>query len=107
MYPEQLYEYEFLDQQTAQFYEAEQSMLQLIQVSSLSLHYLSVAWDCMGLFPSWPFKRPKKSVFARSLEEVLVIYCGSLEKNSSVLLCLHLCWLRRLVVAHVQLAGKL
>ena len=46
MYPEQLYEYEFLDQQTAQFYEAEQSMLQLIQVFS----FIALFIGCMGLY---------------------------------------------------------
>ena len=46
MYPEQLYEYEFLDQQTARFYEAEQSMLQLIQVFS----FIALFIGCMGLY---------------------------------------------------------
>ena len=46
MYPEQLCQYEFLDQQTAQFYEAEQSMLQLIQVFS----FIALFIGCMGLY---------------------------------------------------------
>jgi ABC-type antimicrobial peptide transport system permease subunit len=46
MYPEQLYQYEFLDQQTARFYEAEQHMLQLIQVFS----FIALFIGCMGLY---------------------------------------------------------
>ena len=46
MYPDKLYEYEFLDQQTAQFYEAEQSMLQLIQAFS----FIALFIGCMGLY---------------------------------------------------------
>ena len=46
MYPDQLYEYEFLDQQTAKFYEAEQNMLQSIQVFS----FIALFIGCMGLY---------------------------------------------------------
>jgi len=46
MYPEQLYQYEFLDQQTARFYQAEQSMLQLIQIFS----FIALFIGCMGLY---------------------------------------------------------
>jgi putative ABC transport system permease protein len=46
MYPDQIYEYEFLDQQTAQFYEAEQTILKLIQVFSL----IALIIGCLGLY---------------------------------------------------------
>lgn len=46
MYPEQIYEYQFLDQQTAEFYEAEQSILKLIQVFSGIALFIA----CMGLY---------------------------------------------------------
>ena len=46
MYPEQIYEYQFLDQQTAEFYEAEQSVLKLIQVFSAIALFIA----CMGLY---------------------------------------------------------
>lgn len=46
MYPEKIYEYEFLDQQTAEFYKAEQTMLQLIQVFS----FIALFIGCMGLY---------------------------------------------------------
>jgi putative ABC transport system permease protein len=46
MYPELIYEYEFLDQQTAEFYEAEQTMLRLIQLFSVIALFIG----CMGLY---------------------------------------------------------
>lgn len=46
MHPDQIYEYQFLDQQTAEFYEAEQSVLKLIQVFSAIALFIA----CMGLY---------------------------------------------------------
>ncbi len=46
MYPEQIYEYQFLDEQTAEFYETEQSILRLIQVFSGIALFIA----CMGLY---------------------------------------------------------
>jgi ABC-type antimicrobial peptide transport system permease subunit len=46
MYPEQIYDYQFLDQQTAEFYEAEQSILKLIQVFAAIALFIA----CMGLY---------------------------------------------------------
>ena len=46
MYPEQIYEYQFLDEQTAEFYETEQSILKLIQVFSAIALFIA----CMGLY---------------------------------------------------------
>ncbi len=46
MYPEQIYNYQFLDEQTAEFYETEQSILKLIQVFSTIALFIA----CMGLY---------------------------------------------------------
>jgi ABC-type antimicrobial peptide transport system permease subunit len=46
MYPELIYEYDFLDQQTAEFYESEQTMLQLIQIFS----FIALFIGCLGLY---------------------------------------------------------
>jgi ABC-type antimicrobial peptide transport system permease subunit len=57
MYPEELYEYEFLDQQTARFYEAEQNILQLIQVFS----FIALFIGCMGLYGLVSFMAVQKN----------------------------------------------
>ena len=46
MYPEQIYRYQFLDEQTAEFYETEQSILNLIQVFCGIALFIA----CMGLY---------------------------------------------------------
>ncbi|HYI76990.1 MAG TPA: FtsX-like permease family protein, partial [Chryseolinea sp.] len=57
MYPELLYEYDFLDQQTAEFYEAEQTMLKLIQVFS----FIALFIGCMGLYGLVSFMAVQKT----------------------------------------------
>lgn len=46
MYPEQIFEYQFVDQQTAEFYQTEQTMLQLIKVFS----FIAIFIGCLGLY---------------------------------------------------------
>ncbi len=46
MYPELIYDYDFLDKQTAEFYEAEETMLKLIQIFSCIALFIG----CMGLY---------------------------------------------------------
>jgi putative ABC transport system permease protein len=46
MYPELIYSYDFLDNLTAQFYQTEETMLQLIQVFS----FIALFIGCMGLY---------------------------------------------------------
>jgi predicted permease len=46
VHPEQIYEYQFVDQQTAEFYQAEQTMLQLIKVFS----FIALFIGCLGLY---------------------------------------------------------
>jgi ABC-type antimicrobial peptide transport system permease subunit len=45
-YPDQLFEYEFLDESIAQFYEAEKTMLQGIQIFS----FIAIFIGCLGLY---------------------------------------------------------
>jgi putative ABC transport system permease protein len=46
MYPDLMYEYDFLNEQTAEFYEAENTMLSLVQVFS----GIALFIGCMGLY---------------------------------------------------------
>jgi putative ABC transport system permease protein len=46
MYPENIYEFQFLDEQIAQFYETEQTLLTLIQAFS----FIAIFISCLGLF---------------------------------------------------------
>jgi predicted permease len=57
MYPELMYEYDFLDQQTAEFYEAEQTMLQLIQIFS----FIALFIGCLGLYGLVSFMAVQKT----------------------------------------------
>jgi ABC-type antimicrobial peptide transport system permease subunit len=57
MYPELIYEYDFLDQQTAEFYEAEQTMLQMIQVFS----FIALFIGCLGLYGLVSFMAVQKT----------------------------------------------
>jgi putative ABC transport system permease protein len=57
MYPEQLYEYDFLDQQTAEFYKAEQSILQLIRAFA----FVALFIGCMGLYGLVSFMAVQKT----------------------------------------------
>ena len=46
MYPEQIYTYDFLDKLTAEFYQAEETMLTLIEVFS----FIALFIGCLGLY---------------------------------------------------------
>ncbi len=46
MYPEQIYEYQFLDEQIAEFYTSEETILKMIQAFSLVALFIG----CMGLY---------------------------------------------------------
>jgi ABC-type antimicrobial peptide transport system permease subunit len=57
MYPEQMYEYDFLDKETARFYQAEQSILRLIQVFA----FVALVIGCMGLYGLVSFMAVQKT----------------------------------------------
>jgi ABC-type antimicrobial peptide transport system permease subunit len=57
MYPELIYEYSFLDEETAKFYEAEQTMLEMIQVFSIIALFIG----CMGLYGLVSFMAVQKT----------------------------------------------
>jgi putative ABC transport system permease protein len=57
MYPERLYEFQFLDEQIAQFYETEQTLLTLIQAFSVIAIFIS----CLGLFGLMRFMAMQKT----------------------------------------------
>ncbi len=59
MYPELMYDFDFLDQLTAGFYQTEETMLKMIEVFSLS-RSLSDAWDYMAWHRSWLCRRQKR-----------------------------------------------
>jgi putative ABC transport system permease protein len=46
MYPNKIYEYQFLDEHIAEFYETEETMLQLIRVFS----FIAIFIGCLGLY---------------------------------------------------------
>jgi putative ABC transport system permease protein len=57
MYPEQIYQYEFLDDQTARFYEAEATTLTLIQTFS----FIALFIGCLGLYGLVSFMAVQKT----------------------------------------------
>ena len=57
MYPEQIYEYSFLNEQTAAFYKAEQTMLIMIQVFA----GIALFIGCMGLYGLVSFMAVQKT----------------------------------------------
>jgi ABC-type antimicrobial peptide transport system permease subunit len=77
MYPEQIYEYDFLDDQTAEFYQEEETMLQLIQVFS----FIALFIGCMGLYGLVSFMSVQKTkeigirkVLGGSVSQILIIF---------------------------------
>ncbi len=57
MYPELLYSYDFLDQLTAEFYQTEETMLQLIEVFS----FIALFIGCLGLYGMASFMALQKT----------------------------------------------
>jgi putative ABC transport system permease protein len=57
MYPELMYEYSFLDDQTARFYQAEEIMLTIIQVFS----FIALFIGCLGLYGLVSFMAVQKT----------------------------------------------
>jgi putative ABC transport system permease protein len=56
-YPELIYNYDFLDQLTAEFYQTEETMLQLIEVFS----FIALFIGCMGLYGMASFMAVQKT----------------------------------------------
>jgi putative ABC transport system permease protein len=56
-YPEQIYEYHFLDDQTAQFYKTEETMLKLVQTFS----FIALFIGCLGLYGLVSFMAVQKT----------------------------------------------
>jgi putative ABC transport system permease protein len=57
MYPEQIYQYDFLDDQIAQFYETEQRMMTMVQVFA----GIALAIGCLGLYGLVSFMAVQKT----------------------------------------------
>jgi ABC-type antimicrobial peptide transport system permease subunit len=57
MYPELIYDYDFLDTQTAQFYQAEKTVLLLVQVFA----FIALFIGCMGLYGLVSFMAVQKT----------------------------------------------
>jgi putative ABC transport system permease protein len=57
MYPELIYDYDFLDTQTAQFYQAEKTVLLLVQVFA----FISLFIGCIGLYGLVSFMAVQKT----------------------------------------------
>ena len=76
-YPELIYEYAFLDDQIADFYQTEQTMLQLVQIFS----FIALFIGCMGLYGLVSFMAIQKTkeigirkVLGGSLAHILWIF---------------------------------
>jgi putative ABC transport system permease protein len=77
MYPELMYSYDFLDKITAEFYQTEEQMLQLIQVFS----FIALFIGCMGLYGLVSFMALQKTkeigirkVLGGSVSQILWIF---------------------------------
>lgn len=77
MYPELIYSYEFLDNITAEFYQTEQTMLQLVEVFA----FISLFIACMGLYGMASFMALQKTkeigirkVLGGSISHILWIF---------------------------------
>jgi ABC-type antimicrobial peptide transport system permease subunit len=77
MYPELIYNYEFLDNLTAEFYQTEETILELIQVFS----FIALFIGCMGLYGLVSFMALQKTkeigirkVLGGSIQHILWIF---------------------------------
>jgi putative ABC transport system permease protein len=77
MYPDQIYEYGFVNEQTAQFYRAEETMLKLIQ----GFAFIALFIGCMGLYGLVSFMSVQKTkeigirkVLGGTISQILWIY---------------------------------
>jgi ABC-type antimicrobial peptide transport system permease subunit len=77
MYPELIYSYDFVDDLTAQFYQTEETMLELIQVFS----FIALFIGCMGLYGLVSFMALQKTkeigirkVLGGSVSQILWIF---------------------------------
>jgi putative ABC transport system permease protein len=77
IYPDQLYQYEFLDDQTAKFYQKEETILQLVQVFT----FIALFIGCMGLYGLVSFMAVRKTkeigirkVLGGSISHILWIF---------------------------------
>lgn len=57
MYPDEIFEYQFLDDQIASFYKTEETMLKVIEVFS----FIALTVGCMGLFGLVSFMASRKT----------------------------------------------
>lgn len=76
-YPDQIYEYAFVNEQTAQFYQAEETMLKLIQ----GFAFIALFIGCMGLYGLVSFMSVQKTkeigirkVLGGSITQILWIF---------------------------------
>jgi len=77
MFPEQMFEYKFVDEQTAAFYRVEETMLKLIEGFS----FLALVIGCMGLYGLVSFMSVQKTkeigirkVLGGSISQILWIF---------------------------------
>ena len=77
MYPDQLYEYNFLDDEIAEFYQTEETLINLIQAFS----FIAIFIGCMGLYGLVSFMATQKNkeigirkVLGGSVSQILWIF---------------------------------